>query len=67
MSIFQARTAQHVAPIKPAMGLRLGTLDKAQLLLLSTSHGAKMMDLSMQAEAAAAFDCSAVQEYHGTF
>lgn len=67
MSIFQARIAQHVAPIKPAMCLRPGVLDKAQLLLLSTSHGAKMTDLSTQAEAAAAFDRSAVQEYRATF
>lgn len=35
------------------MCLRLGMLDKAQLLLLSTPHGAKTKDVSMQAEAGA--------------
>lgn len=45
------------------MRLHLGRLDKAQLLLLSTPHGAKTKDLSMQAEAVATLDYNAVQEY----
>lgn len=42
-------------------------LNKAQLLLLSTPHGAKMKDLSMQAEAVATLDYDAVQEHWGAF
>lgn len=46
--------------MKPAMCLHLGRLDKAQLLVLSTPHGAKMKDLSMQAKAVATCDYTAV-------
>lgn len=53
--------------MKPAMCLHLGRLDKAQLLVLSTPHGAKMKDLSMQAEAVATCDYTAVQGDWGTF
>lgn len=66
-NIFQAWITQQVAPIKPAMCLCLGMLDKAQLLLLSTPHGAKMKHLSMQAEAVATLHYDVVQEYWGTF
>lgn len=41
-------------------------LDKAQLLLLSTPHGAKMKDLSMRAEAWLLY-YNTMQKYWGTF
>lgn len=47
--------------MKPAMCLHLGRLDRAQLLVLSTPHGATMKDLSMQDEAVATCDYSAAQ------
>lgn len=42
-------------------------LDKAQLLVLSTPHGAKMKDLSMQAKSCGYSGYSAVQGDWGTF